>query len=103
MAEQSSNLFVEVDGSELQQILDDLGDKKREVDEANGALRAALKEILEDAGWNKKALQAIRQIDAMSETQRADFLRTFKPMFEALYAHGWAFEVQDLVDQVERA
>ena len=103
MSETPSNLFISVEASEVQAILDDLADKRREVDEANGALRARLAEILEDAGWNKKALQVIRQIDAMSETQRADFLRTFKPMFEALYAHGWVAEVQDLVSELEDA
>jgi hypothetical protein len=98
MSDIGDNSAMEIDAGELQQLLDELEGKKKAVAEATGSLRGRLKEILDDTGWHKGALQAIRQIASMSETRRADFLRTFEPMFDALMEHGWRQEMVDLLD-----
>ena len=86
---------------ELVAFLDELKQKKKAVDEATGSLRARIKAILEDQGFHPQALAMIRQIEAMSESKRADFLRTFDPMFEAMYEGKWAQENRDLLDGLE--
>jgi hypothetical protein len=98
MPDIGDNSAIEIDAAELQRLLDELECKKKAVTEATGALRARLKEILDDTGWHKGALQTIRQIASMSETKRADFLRTFEQMFDALMEHGWRQEMVDLLD-----
>ena len=96
-----SNSEITVDAEELQAILDELTDKQKSITEATGALRSKLQEILDDSGWHKGALATIRKIDAMSETARADFLRTFAPMFAAMMEYGWEAEMQDMLDGAE--
>ncbi len=83
-----SNLFV-CDAPQLEKYVRELADKAKTVAERNGKLRARLKDILKKEGYHRVAMANIRQIDAMSETELADFMRTFKPMFEAMYAEFW--------------
>lgn len=64
--------------------------------EANGSHRNQLKQILEQRGYHPKALAVIRSIDSMSETKRADVLRTFVPMFNALFEGKWSAEMEDM-------
>lgn len=92
------NSNVEIDFDELVQFLEDLDDKKRGVDEANGKLRSAIKQILDDQEWHKQGLAVIRSIHAKSETERADFLRTFKPLFAAMCEGVWDSEMKDMLD-----
>jgi len=92
------NSKVAVDYDELAGFLAELEDKGTAISEANGRLRSRLKEIIENRNWNKKALSVIREIDKMSQTGRADFLRTFEPMFEEMYSNKWADEVSDMLD-----
>ena len=94
--DESVNDEFSVDADLLKQQLETLANMKKGVSEANGDLRAKIKEILETAGYNKKALAIIRQIDAMSETQRADFLRTFEPMFDAMLQFAWQEDTEDM-------
>lgn len=98
MAEAGHNSEIDIDAGELQQLLDELESKQKAVSEANGTLRARIKEILDDTGWHKGALATIRSIANMSETKRADFLRTFEPMFDALMEAGWRQEMRDMLD-----
>lgn len=95
---QISNAVDQVDAEELSQILDDLAGGQKAISEATNALRAKLKQVLDDKGWNKVALGMIRSIDAKSETARADLLRTFVPMFEVMMDAKWRDEMHDLVD-----
>ena len=83
-----SNQFV-CDPQLLEKYLRELADKKKAVGERNGKLRARLKDILKKEGYHARAMSMIRDIDAMSETELADFMRTFKPMFEAMYEFFW--------------
>ncbi len=99
--EELSNSMMEIDGDELLQILHELDGKKQVVSEKNGDLRNAIKQVIEDHGWHKAALAQIRAIAAMSETARADFLRTFEPMFEAMNEMVWRQERLDLLDEME--
>jgi len=93
-----SNSQIEVDYDELEQILSSLADKKRTISEASGALRSAIKAVIDDHGWHKGALATIRRIDDMSETARADFLRSFAPLYEAMQEYKWRDELDDLFD-----
>ena len=95
------NSEVVIDAAELQTILDDLSDKKRSVSEANGKLRESIKQLIKDSSWHPQALATIRSIDAKSETERADFLRTFKPMFDAMFAAYWEDELSDLLKGIQ--
>ena len=86
---------------ELQAILDELADKKRSIAELAGEQRARIKAILSEHDWHKTALSDIRKIDAMSETARADFLRTFVPLFEAMYQGVWKGEMRDMLADLD--
>lgn len=86
---------------EMAEALDRLSTLKQAVNERNGELRNAIKEIIENFGIHKQALAVIRQIDDMSETKRADFLRSFRPMFDAMDLHKWEEEGRNLLDQLE--
>lgn len=90
------NSNLEVDFSDLEQFLEDMANKKKTVSEAAGSLRSHLKGVLEETGWHKKAAAMIRDIDAMSETARADFLRTFEPMFDVMMGKKWRDEAMDI-------
>ncbi|WP_306150676.1 hypothetical protein [Roseovarius sp. MMSF_3281] len=89
-----------VDYEELQSFLDELGDKQHSVSEATGSLRSRIKGIIDEKGWNNAALATIRTIENKSETARADFMRTFLPMFEAMLEHKWREEMHDMLDGV---
>lgn len=95
-----SNEFA-VDGDTLEGFLDELSNLKKSVSESAGDLRSRIKAILDDQGYHKKALATIRDIQAMSETQRADFLRTFNPMLKAMRDLQWDDEGADMVDAIE--
>lgn len=77
-------------------LFDEIDGKKKAVDEANGSLRSLIKAKLEAKKWNKTGLAMIRQLKAMSPTQRADVIRTFKPMFELMMDRSWRSELDDL-------
>jgi len=94
--EHRSNSKIDVDPDALMEILKELDDKKQSVTEANGRLRSRIKAVIEETGWHNGALATIRQIEAMSETSRADFLRTFIPMLGVMREHKWADEMEDL-------
>lgn len=92
----------DVDADKLIAWLDDLEEGKKAISEATGALRSQIKAILEETGWHKSALAMIRQIDDMSETKRADFLRSFDPLYRAMMDAKWETEMEDLLaDQNE--
>ncbi|MEL6102931.1 MAG: hypothetical protein AAFR68_16670, partial [Pseudomonadota bacterium] len=82
MAKTGDNSKVSVTYNELTDALTEIANTKTEVNEANGTHRSNIKKILDDHGWNKKALAQIRAIEDMSQTQRMDFLRTFNAMYE---------------------
>lgn len=95
---------IDVDYNDLSGVLVDLANLKKQVSEANGDLRQAIKAYLDKYGWNKKALAVIRDIAAMSQTARKDFLLTFDAMYAAMKAEEWDGEVADLfAKQVEDA
>ena len=96
--EPTTNEFT-VDSEQLQSYLDSLSDDSKAIGEATGTLRANLKAILETEGYHKAAMAMVRKIDAMSETQQADFLRTFKPMFDAMFDAYWSSAQVDLLDE----
>ena len=98
-----SNETFAVDAEKLDAEIAELADLKRSVSEKNGTLRNRIKQILEVRGYHPKAMKMVRDIDAMSETERADFLRTFEPMFEAMAAHKWRAEAEDLLAGAEAA
>jgi len=91
------NSSIEVDYPELKSFLDELSNKQRVVSEATGSLRSRIKGILDEKGYNNAALGVIRAIENKSETARADFLRTFEPMFDAMVEHKWRDEMHDLI------
>jgi len=91
------NLLDKISVKDLQSCIDLLSDKQRSISEATGQLRNELKGIIDSRKWNKRALGMIREIDNMSEATRADFLRTFHPMFLAMMEAKWDKEMQDLL------
>ncbi|NRB19897.1 MAG: hypothetical protein HRU33_20700 [Rhodobacteraceae bacterium] len=93
-----SNEEFQVDASALQVQLDELADSGGTVSEANGDLRSRIKQIVDEEGYHKRALGVIREIDKMSETKRADFLRTFAPMLAAMRAGKWDTATPDMFD-----
>jgi len=101
MTKPGDNAKLSVTYNELVDALTEIGNTKTEVDEANGNHRSNIKKILTDAGWNKKALAQIRAIHDLSQTQRLDFLRTFKPMFECMLENKWGKELNDLLPDDE--
>lgn len=91
------NWSVEHDA--LRQDIDRLANLAKEVGEANGSLRSAIKDVIENRGYHKAALADVRKIDAMSDSKLADYLRTFIPMMEAMQ-DDWNGRIEDMVDQM---
>ena len=91
----------EVDLEKLLSELTQIDAKKDEVSSATGDLRSKIKSILDNSGYHKTALAMIRQINDMPSTKKADCLRTFKPMFDALYP-VWEKEFQDMLDAKDK-
>ena len=87
--------------ADLRSILDEVSSTGKEVTEANGAHRSGIKQILEDREWNKTAFADIRKIDNMSETKRADYLRTLQPLLQIMLDAKWAGELDDLLSQLD--
>jgi hypothetical protein len=90
------NSQLEVDYADLETFISDMENKQKAISEATGSLRSHLKSVLADTGWHKRAAGMIREINAMSETTRADFLRTFEPMFDVMLSKKWRDEAQDI-------
>lgn len=97
-AASGDNSKMDIDYQELMSFLNDLDDKKTSINEATGKLRSAIKAIIDQKGYHKGALGTIRMIEAMSETGRNDYLRTFEPMFDVMMQEKWATEREDLLD-----
>lgn len=95
-----SNEFA-VDPKDLIEDLSNLSNLKDGVSEATGELRSQIKQILDSRGYHKKALAMIRDLDAMSETKRADVLRTFLPMLNAMRDAKWDSEMKDMLDKLD--
>lgn len=95
-AQDSSNLKPLY--QETQRFIDELANKQKTISEATGALRSRLKEILEQTEHHKGAFAMIRKIDGMSQTARADFLRTFEELFDAMMSYKWRDEMRDMLD-----
>lgn len=87
--------------ADLREILDGVNSTGKEVTEANGAHRSGIKQILEDREWNKTAFADIRKIDNMSETKRADYLRTLQPLLQIMLDAKWSSELDDLLSQLD--
>lgn len=88
---------------DIDKLIDELSNVDRQKDEvttATGELRSTIKEILENSGYHKAAFSMIRQINDMPPTKKADCLRTFKPMFEAMWAI-WEEQIQDMLDHMD--
>lgn len=92
-----NNPDVSIDYVDLRALLDEVGNTAKAVTEANGRHRSKIKEILEDREWNKTAFGDLRKIDNMSETARADYLRTFVPLLEVMREAKWDAEGEDLL------
>lgn len=95
------NSKVEISFVELKTILTDLEDTQQTITEATGRHRQKIKEILEDQKWNKSALATIRKINGQSETERADFLRTFDALYRVMMEAVWMGELDDLLSDME--
>lgn len=88
--------------ADLRAILDDVDSTGKAVTEANGTHRSNIKTILEDREWNKTAFADIRKIDNMSETKRADYLRTLQPLLQIMLDAKWTGELDDLLSQLDQ-
>jgi len=97
----ADNEEFSVDPQALISAVKRLDDLKEMVGEATGELRSELKHFLEVGGYNKKAMQIIRDIDAMSSTKKSDVLRTFIPMLDAMREHKWDAEIKDMLSELE--
>lgn len=94
----SDDFTVEADKllAELLKI-DNANDEKNSV---MGDLRSTIKSVLDASGYHKTALATIRTINDMPATKKADFLRTFEPMFEAM-SPTWRKQCQDMLDKAK--
>lgn len=88
---------LNINYEDFKAILDGLTDKGSAISEATGVLRSSIKSTLDQYGWHKGALAMIRQIEDMSQTKRADFLRTFEAMFDLMVTKKWRDEMHDLI------
>lgn len=95
------NSRITVDIDDLTAILSTLDNTQQSITEATGRHRAKIKEILEEQAWNKGALATIRKIHAMSPTARADFIRTFDPLFKCMMTAIWDDELDDMLADLE--
>lgn len=85
----------------LKGYLSELKNMLLSVNEENGKLRSRIKAILTKEDWHKGAFGDIRKIEKMSKTARADYLRTFKPLFDIMYEAEWKQEIGDLLSELE--
>lgn len=99
-APKGTNQF-DVDGKELIAEIVELADMKTTIGEATGSLRSHLKGILDKKGYHAHALAICRGLDAMSDTKRADVLRTLNPMMAAMRQQKWDAASADMVDGIE--
>ena len=91
-----SNEFT-VDPVELQADLNKLKELKKASSEKSGDLGAHKTALVDRQGYHKAALDMCLKIDTMSETNQADFLRTFRPMFAAMLP---TWEHVDMLDEL---
>lgn len=89
-----------VDAQKLRSDLDKVHNKKRASSESSSALGQLRKSTVEGLGCHKDAFASIEKIDAKSEEDRADYLRSFIPMFEAMLP-DWQEEMADMLDGLE--
>lgn len=89
--------------AEFQSVLSELADGQTQISEATGAQRSKIKSKIENYGWHKGALAQIRAMEAMSSTARADFIRTFEPMFDLMMTKKWKDEMHDLIPDEDGA
>ena len=93
-----SNSKVEVNETKFLELCAALSQHQGNITSATGKLRAELKEYLKETGHHKGAVGDIRKIDNMTETARADYLRTFMPYLEAMLAKRWKKQQPDFLD-----
>lgn len=86
---------------EFTTILSELSNKATSIAEATGTLRSAIKGHLDAKGWHKQALGLVRTVDDMSDTKRADFLRTFLPMLDMMMERKWRNAMADLIPDAD--
>ena len=89
-----------VDLQKLRSELDSLHNKARASSESSGDLGQRRKQAVDSLGCHKDALSIIERVDRMSDDKRADFMRSFGPMFDAMRPQ-WDEAAQDMVDKAE--
>jgi len=89
-----------VDTQKLRSALDRIHTKATSSSESSSTLGQQRKQEVESLGCHKVALSLIERIDRMSPDTKADFLRSFSPMFSALLPQ-WEGEFKDMVDKAE--
>ena len=77
----------QIDVSRLYEDLEDIEQFAKAVSEKSGELRNTIKQKIEARGYHKKALGLLRQINAMSDEQLADFRLTFEPGYREVIGH----------------
>jgi hypothetical protein len=93
-----NNSTVEMDEKKFVELCHELMGHQGDISSATGRLRSTLKEYLKETGHHKGAVGDIRKIDNMTETARADYLRTFLPYLEAMLAKRWKKQQPDFLD-----
>lgn len=91
----------DTDFNELNGFIVELADMKQDITAATAKLRTRLKAILETKKWNKSAVAEIRKVANMTQTARADYLRTFKILFAIMCHEKWDNDLRDMIDQLE--
>ncbi|WP_406646912.1 hypothetical protein QEZ52_00420 [Aliisedimentitalea scapharcae] len=87
-----------VDTQKLRGALDRIHGKATSSSESSSSLAQARKQEAESLDCHKDALSIVERIDKMSPDKKADFLRSFSPMFSALLPQ-WEGEFKDMVDK----
>ena len=87
-----------LDLQKLRGSLDRIHGKATSSSESSSSLGQQRKQEVETLGCHKDALSMIERIDRMSDEKRADFLRSFQPMFDGLMPQ-WDEDMQDMLDK----
>lgn len=88
----------ELDLQKLRSELDSIHQKATASSESSSTLGQRRKQAVEALGCHKDAMSAIEKIDRMSPDKKADFLRSFEPMFSGLLPQ-WKDQYQDMLDK----
>lgn len=92
---------IAVDAQKLRAELDRIHGKKKASSESSSGLGQQRKKAAEGLGCDSDALSMIERIDGKSDEKIADFLRSFRPLYEAMLP-DWEARMSDLFSKAQQ-